>query len=310
MADESKSPGGLKPQKALTDKDMVELKLQQPTSDGTKDGSGKSQIPSEPKREENDDTRECDKILEEMKQMHKKYENIINKIKGSEGQLFLVKCNTSRGQYHFLARYQKDNFNKYFKKGAAFPSGTLNEPCDNENANKFNTMDAFEEKYESEAPMFEFKLLHNNEVITLKFGKKTRMEYEDFKTTFIPINEAFMYEEFEKEGIGMGNIVGIIAPPLSKVPSDMGPDEEVVTHEIITPQSSEEFKDVESDMEVQDIELEQPERALTMEQDGIEILDDDDDDAPFGGKKKNKKRKKRSRSKKRIRQRKNNTKKN
>ena len=280
MAEEGKSGNsGLKKQHALTDKDMKELKLKQSTIDGTKDGSGKSQIPSGPTREENHDTRECDKILEEMKQMHKKYENIINKIKGSEGQLFLVKCNTSRGQYHFLARYQKDNFNKYFKKGAAFPSGTLNEPCDNKNANKFNTMDAFEEKYESVAPMFEFKLLHNNEVITLKFGKKTRMKYEDFKTTFIPINEAFMYEEFEKEVIGMGNIVGI-APQLSKVPSDMDMVEESnVVHGIIG-----------------------------SEGDGTKIVDIELGDR-FGGKKK-KKRKKRSRSKKRRRRRKNNTKKN
>ena len=293
MADESKSPGGLQPQKALTDKDMDQLGIHQQTIDGTSDGSGKSPIPLEPKREENDDTRECDKILEEMKQMHKKYENIINKIKGSEGQLFLVKCNTSRGQYHFLARYQKDNFNKYFKNGAAFPSGTLNEPCDNKNANKFNTMDAFEKKYEAEAPMFEFKLLHNEEVITLKFGKETRMKYENFKTTLIPINEAFMYEEFEKEVIGFGNIVGIIAPPLSKVPSDMGLDEGAVTHEII---GSEEDTDTDNPSSGQ------------VEGDGTEIVDIELDDR-FGGKKK-KKRKKRSRSKKRRRRRKNNTKKN
>ncbi len=275
MEDEGKlGESGLTHQDALTDADMDQLGLHQRTIGG---------IPAEPKRVENDDTRECDKILEEMKQMHKKYENIINKIKGSEGQLFLVKCNTSRGQYHFLARYQKDNLNKYFKKGAAFPSGTLNEPCDNENANKFNTMDAFEERYSKEAPMFEFKLLHNNEVITLKFGKDTRMKYEDFKTTFIPINEAFMYEEFEKEIINIGNIVGIVKPPLSKVPSDMDMEESDVEHEII---GSEEDK-----MVVEDIEGQDPFKDS------------------FGGKKK-KKRKKRSRSKKKRRRRKNNTKKN
>jgi hypothetical protein len=286
MAEEGKSGNsGLKKQHALTDQDMGELKLKQSTIGG---------IPAEPKRVENDDTRECDKILEEMKQMHKKYENIINKIKGSEGQLFLVKCNTLRGQYHFLARYQKDNLNKYFKKGAAFPSGTLNEPCDNENANKFNTMDAFEERYSKEAPMFEFKLLHNNEVITLKFGKETRMKYEDFKTTFIPINEAFMYEEFEKEIINIGNIVGIVKPPLSKVPSDMDMVEESnVVHEII---GSEEYTDTDNPSSGQ------------VEGDGTKIVDIELDDR-FGGKKK-KKRKKRSRSKKRRRRRKNNTKKN
>ena len=281
MADESKlgesGESGLKKQEALTDKDMDQLGLSQQTIGG---------IPAEPKRVENDDTRECDKILEEMKQMHKKYENIINKIKGSEGQLFLVKCNTSRGQYHFLARYQKDTLNKYFKRGAAFPSGTLNEPCDNENANKFNTMDAFEERYSKEAPMFEFKLLHNNEVITLKFGKETRMKYEDFKTTFIPIDEAFMYEEFKEEIINYGNIVGIRKPKVPPPILDVV-EESDVKHEIIH-QSSEEFKDVESDMEVEDIEGQDQ----------------------FGGKKKKKKRKKRSRSKKKRRRRKNNTKKN
>ena len=50
MADESKSPGGLQPQKALTDKDMDQLGIHQQTIDGTSDGSGKSPIPSGTKK--------------------------------------------------------------------------------------------------------------------------------------------------------------------------------------------------------------------------------------------------------------------
>ena len=55
-----------------------------------------------------------------MVMIHKKYEDIINKIKSSEGQLFLIKCKTSQGEYHFLARYKNDTFDKYMTGDVMF----------------------------------------------------------------------------------------------------------------------------------------------------------------------------------------------
>lgn len=235
-----------------------------------------------------DEEQTCLDALEEMVIIHKKYEDIINKIKSGEGQLFLVKCNTSGGLYHFLARYTSDTFGEYMQENKAFPN--VPNPCDKKTAKQYDTLKKFEEKYNKAPPSLFFNFVHQNkdsDEKQLKLGSKY-FPYEKFKKSIIPINEAFMYKDMIIENIGTGHIVDYISEEVVEEVLE----EENVTYEPISRESSDEFKDSESDPEVED--------DMRVQNEGEWV----------GGKKKKKKRKKRSRSKKRIRQRKNNTKKN
>jgi hypothetical protein len=243
-----------------------------------------------------DEEQTCLDALEEMVIIHKKYEDIINKIKSGEGQLFLVKCNTSGGLYHFLARYTSDTFGEYMQENKAFPN--VPNPCDKKTAKQYDTLKKFEEKYNKGPPSMFFNFVHqkkDSDEKQLKLGRKY-FPYEKFKKSIIPINEAFMYKDMIIENIGTGHIVDYT----SEAETEREEEVEVV----------EEEEGVEYDPPSRQPSEEIPESDHLEVEDGMKVVDIELEEELVGGKKKKKKRKKRSRSKKRIRQRKNNTKKN
>ena len=242
-------------------------------------------IPKGPDMTDNAHTLVCKEIMAEMKIEHDKYEEIVKKIRTSIHQLFLVKCKVDEKEYYFLAEYKNDGFFDYFGKNKAF--GEIQQCMHN----KVKTNRPAEEKrllaIYGDGPSLGFKFLHNDRHVTIKIGPPNNrmISYEDFKNTFIPLKDAFMYKNMPKT-IDIGNIVGLKKPALpAELPMSEVKEEEV-THEVID--SDDEFTDVESDpVNEGDMKVE-------------ELVG--------GGRKK--RRKKRSRSKKKRRKRKNRTKKN
>jgi len=256
-------------------------------------------LPEGPDMTDNAHTIVCKQIMAEMKIEHDKYEEIVKKIRSSIHQLFLVKCKVDEKEYHFLAEYKNDGFFDYFGKHAsAFSDIQL---CMQKKV-KINRPDEVKRlnKMYGDGPSLGFKFLHNKKDVTIKIGPPNNrtISYEDFKNTFIPLNEAFMYKNMP-ETIDVANIVGLKPPTLpGALPMDEMIEEEV-THEVISDsegESDDEFKDVEED----DGKVVDPRNVGDMKVEDIE--------EKVGGRKK--RRKKRSRSKKKRRKRKNRTKKN
>ena len=250
-----------------------------------------------PGRPEDEDTKSCVKLLEQLKEMHNKYKNIVDKIKSGEGQLFLIKCGTSKGNYHFLAKYKSDNYKKYFQgEQSVFNVGMVPDPCSKDKLNKFKTYEKMEAYYNEIPPHLFFTVLHEKgkEDKQLKLAPKY-FKYDDFKNSIIPINEAFMYEEMQNEIIS-DSIIGYNSeiqdiptsgPAVPPLPPGM--ERKDTDGDELNPMNSEEFQDVN-------------------EEDGTKVVDIEGKTTQAGGRKKRKKQ--RSRSKKRRRRRKNRTKKN
>ena len=245
-----------------------------------------------------EDAEACVELLEQLKEMHNKYKKIVDKIKSGYNQLFLIKCGTSKGNYHFLAKYKSDTYNQYFQdEQSVFSTGIISDPCSKEQLKNFKTLEKMKEHYNKIPPL----LFYNFEHKTYGVGSTPEQinlapkyfQYDDFKNSIIPIEEAFMYKEIRKEPL---KIVGYnseiqkepeLPPAVPALPPGM--DEADVVD--LTGDEEKQFKDVnENDgTEIEDIEIK-------------------DDERKVGGRKK--RRKKRSRSKKRRRGRKNRTKKN
>ena len=284
--------------------DIIEHKLTRQHADGMED----SVIPEGPDMTDNAHTLVCKEIMAEMKIEHDKYEKIVKKIKTSIHQLFLVKCKVEKGEYYFLAEYKSDGFNDYFGKNSGF--GEIQQCMhDNVMTNRPGEKERLNKLYGSSGGRsLVFKFLHNNKDVTIKIGppNKRTISYEDFKNSFIPINDAFMYENMPKT-IDATNIVGmnlleppnkppppppvpgLLPPPPTSGAPILPPVPPTVTKKAdavdLTEEEEEEFSDVnEGDINVVDIEQKE------------------------GGRKK--RRKKGSRSKKRRGRRKNSTKKN
>tara|TARA_B100000902_G_scaffold286995_1_gene273127 strand:+ start:3597 stop:4415 length:819 start_codon:yes stop_codon:yes gene_type:complete len=252
-------------------------------------------LPGAPK-EDNPQSLQCKEIMAEMKIGHDKYNKIVRKIVTGTNHLFLVKCKVEKGEYYFLAEYLNDNFEKdFFGKSMAFSES---QQC-RDGISMIKRGDEVERLYKlyGEGPMLEFKFLHNDKQVTIKIGPPNNrtISYEDFKNSFIPINEAFMYENMPKT-IDATNIVGmkLLEPPkqgpppipasgapiIPKLPPNL--ERKDTNGDQLSGMDSEEFEDVnEGDMKVEEL---------------------------GGGRKK--RRKKGSRSKKRRGRRKNRTKKN
>ena len=244
-------------------------------------------LPEGPK-EDHPQSIQCKKIMAEMKIEHDKYNKIVRKIVTSTNHLFLVKCKVEKGEYYFLAEYLNDNFEKdYFGKSMGFSEA---QQC-RDNISKIKHEDEvnrLNQQY-GKGPNLAFKFLHNKKQVEINIGPPNArtISYEDFKNSFIPINEAFMYKNMPKT-IDQTNIVGMkiveppkqVPPPISGAPIvpplPPGVDEAEVVN--LTGDEENQFSDV------------------------------SDDEEKVGGRKK--RRKKRSRSKKRRRRRNNRTKKN
>ena len=157
-------------------------------------------LPEGPK-EDNQQSKQCKEIIAEMKIEHDKYYKIVRKIVTSTNRLFLVKCKVEKGEYYFLAEYLNDNFDKdFFGKNMFF---SASQQCRDETSkiNRQDEVNRLNEEYgKSGGPMLEFKFLHNDKRVTIKIGapNKRTIGYEDFKNSFIPIDEAFMYKNMPK----------------------------------------------------------------------------------------------------------------
>ena len=246
-------------------------------------------LPGAPK-EDNQQALQCKEIMAEMKIEHDKYNKIVRKIVTGTNHLFLVKCKVEKGEYYFLAEYLNDNYDKdFFGKSMAFSES---QQCRDgiSKMNRGDEVNRLNELY-GEGPMLEFKFLHNNKRVTIKIGPPNNrtISYEDFKNSFIPINEAFMYENMPKT-IDATNIVGmkLLEPP------KQGPPPAPTSGAPIVPKLPPEMDEAEA-------------VNLTGDEER-QFSDVSDDEEKVGGRKK--RRKKRSRSKKRRRRRKNRTKKN
>ena len=245
-------------------------------------------LPEEPK-EDSPQSLQCKEIIAEMKIEHDKYNKIVRKIVTGTNRLFLVKCKVEKGEYYFLAEYLNDNFEKdFFGNSMAF---SASQQC-RDKTSKINREDEINrlngEYGKNGGPMLEFKFLHNDKRVTIKIGapNKRTISYEDFKNSFIPIDEAFMYKNMPKT-IDETNIVGMkLLEPQSPPPPVPG-----------TPP-----------MPPPPPEMDEAQVVDLTEEEEKEFSDASDGEEKVGGRKK--RRKKRSRSKKRRRRRKNRTKKN
>jgi len=150
---------------------------------------GASIIPKEPERKVDDNTKICDEMMDEIEIEHKKYAEIVNKIKTGINRYFLIKCKVNKGEYYFLAEYKTDGFDEFFTPGGFFNKKRI---C---TAGKKMTKEMIIKKY-GDGPMIQFILLHNKKVCTIKIGppNKRLISYDNFKKNIIPINEAFMYK--------------------------------------------------------------------------------------------------------------------
>lgn len=150
---------------------------------------GASIIPKEPKRKVDDNTKKCDEIMDEIEIEHKKYAEIVNKIKTGINRYFLIKCKVNKGEYYFLAEYKTDGFDEFFTPGGFFNKERI---C---TAGKKITKEMIIKQY-GDGPMINFILLHNKKDCSIKIGppNKRLISYDNFKKNIIPINEAFMYK--------------------------------------------------------------------------------------------------------------------
>lgn len=246
-------------------------------------------LPEGPK-EDNPQSLQCKEIMAEMKIEHDKYNKIVRKIVTGTNRLFLVKCKVEKGEYYFLAEYLNDNYEKdFFGKSMAFSES---QQCRDaiSKINRGDEVNRLNELY-GEGPMLEFKFLHNDKRITIKIGppNKRTISYEDFKNSFIPIDDAFMYKNMPKT-IDETNIVGMKLSEPQSAPPPLPTDERPIVPPIPPGMNEAEVVNLTGDEEKQFSDVSNGEENV-------------------GGRKK--RRKKRSRSKKRRRRRRNNsTKKN
>jgi hypothetical protein len=261
--------------------------------DATHGAKTETGIPAPPPgRPDDEDTKYCVELLEQLKEMHNKYKNIVDKIKSGYNQLFLIKCGTSKGNYHFLAKYKSDTYNQYFQdEQTVFSSGTIPDPCSQDQLKNFETLEKMKEHYNKIPPSLFYTVEHktygagdNQEQLNLA---PKYFQYDAFKDSIIPIEEAFMYKEMRNEPLKILGYNSEVekAPALPALPPGVN--------------------GANDGMEILDIE------DIDYEENGFKVLTDEEaNEFARGGKKKKKKRRKRSRSKKRKGRRKNRTKKN
>ena len=183
--------------------------------DATHGAKTETGIPAPPPgRPDDEDTKYCVELLEQLKEMHNKYKNIVDKIKSGYNQLFLIKCGTSKGNYHFLAKYKSDTYNQYFQdEQTVFSSGTIPDPCSQDQLKNFETLEKMKEHYNKIPPSLFYTVEHktygagdNQEQLNLA---PKYFQYDAFKDSIIPIEEAFMYKEMRNEPLKILDIEDI-----------------------------------------------------------------------------------------------------